>query len=223
MTSPNPNVEASKEIRNSIFANQPSGATGSATQTPFTYWGPAGGTTYLGTTNKVGFEPNDQYLLGKKSTGAYLFLNPNSYNDLVVDGSDSLSFRTIKFGDTNAISIPVTFQYRMTDYFGDSYNGLGNLGGVRGTSNGANLTYTKTIGIDIYSNPINKERFSFDIEVSARYYSKTLAGAAIPGRTFQAALNDLTGTLQTVIPSTSRNVRPNQSSRNSASGNANRT
>ena len=132
------------------------------------------------------------------------------------------------FGDTNSISIPVTFQYRMTDYFGDSYNGLGNLGGIRGTSNGANLTYTKTIGIDIYSNPINKERFSFDIEVSARYYSKTLAGAAIPGRTFQTALDDLTGTLKTVIPSTSRNVnyqsnKSQQSPRNSASGNANRT
>lgn len=228
MSSSTPNLLASQEIRNSMFANQPEGATGSSTQTPFAYWGPVGGTTYLGNTNKVGFEPNDQYLLGKQSTGAYLFLNPNSYNDLVVDGSDSLSFRTILFGDTNSISIPVTFQYRMTDYFGDSYNGLGNLGGIRGTSNGANLTYTKTIGIDIYSNPINKERFSFDIEVSARYYSKTLAGAAIPGRTFQTALDDLTGTLKTVIPSTSRNVnyqsnKSQQSPRNSASGNANRT
>ena len=216
-----PNITASQSIRNSIFANQPEDTASSNLQTPFAYWGPAGGTTFLGKTNKVGFEPNDQFLIGRKSTGAYLFLNPNSYDDLVVDGSDSLSYKTIKFGDTNTISIPVTFQYRMTDYFGDGANGLGNVGGVRGTSKGANLTYTKTIGIDIYSNPINKERFSFDIEVTARYYSRTLAGAALPGRTFQAALNDLTGTLTTVNPRTSRDITPSSSS--SALGSNSRT
>lgn len=202
-----PNVTASQEVRNSIFGNIPVGITGSGIQTPFAYWGPAGGTTNIGITNKVGFESDDQYLLGPKSVGAYLFLNPSTYGDIVVNGSDSLSFRTVEFGDTNSLTIPVTFQYRMTDYFGSSNTGLGNLAGNRFATKGQNLIYTKTIGIDIYSNPLNKERFSFDIEVTARYYSKTLTTSDVPSRTFETALDDLTKTIKTVNPNTSRNIK----------------
>lgn len=218
----NPNLEASLNIRNSIFANIPVGSTGSALQNPFAYWGTGMDSNNIGLTNKIGFEPNDQYLLGPKSTGAYLFLNPSSYSDLVVDGSDSLSFRTILFGDNNSISVPVTFQYRMTDYFGQSTTGSGNLGGVIGTAKGANLTYTKTIGIDIYSNPINKERFSFDIEVTARYYSRNYSEYEIPGRTFQSAIDDLTGTLKVLSPNTSRDTVRNEQ-RNSIRSDSNRS
>jgi hypothetical protein len=196
-----PNYAASYSIRNSIFSNVPTGSTGSALQTPLFMTQPF---TIGNTTNKVGFEPNDQYLIGPRSTGAYLFLNPNSHNDVVVDGSDALSIRQITFGDSNTISIPVTFQYRMTDYFGDGDNGIGNIAGKRTFTRSENITYTKTIGIDLYSNPLNKDRFSFDLQVSARYFSKTIGTKDIPTKTFESALDDLNQTIKTIRPTTSR-------------------
>ena len=117
--------------------------------------------------------------------------------------------KTVNFGDTTSVSIPITFQYRMTDYFGATASGLGNLAGNPNATRGQNLIYTKTIGLDIYSNPINKERFSFDVEVSARYYSRTLINADVPSRTFETALDDLNNTIRTITPSTSRNVTAN--------------
>ena len=206
MATSTPNNAAAQMIRNSMFGNLQAGQTGSNLQTPFTNFGLTAGIT--NPTNKVGFEPNDQYLLGPLSVGSYLFLNPNSYDDTVVDGSDSLSVTTINFGESNAISIPVTFQYRMTDYYGSGDSGLGNLGGNPNSASGQNLTYTKTLGIDLYTNPINKNRFSFDIQVTARYYSKTLTTADVPSKTFQNALGDLNNTLKTILPQTSRDVTP---------------
>jgi hypothetical protein len=212
-----PNLAASYSTRNSIFGNQPVGSTGSQIQTPFAYWG---STASIGTSNKIGFDPDDQYLIGPRSTGSYLYVSPNNYGDIVVDGSDSLSVRRVKFGESESISIPVTFQYRMTDYYGDGSSGFGNLAGNLNSLRGSNLTYTKTIGIDIYSNPLMKERFSFDIELTARYYSRTIVTNDIPTRTFEAALDDLNGTIKTITPRTSRNVGV---AKNSAGGNANRT
>ena len=201
ITQPLPNNVAGYSIRNSIFSNVPTGSTGSALQTPLFMTQPF---TIGNTTNKIGFEPNDQYLIGPRSTGAYLFLNPNSHNDVVVDGSDALSIRQITFGDSNTISIPVTFQYRMTDYFGDGDNGIGNVAGKRTFTRSENLTYTKTIGLDVYANPLNKERFSFDLQVSARYFSKTIGTKDIPTKTFESALDDLNQTIKTIRPTTSR-------------------
>jgi hypothetical protein len=155
---------------------------------------------------KIGFETNDQYLLGPRSVGAYLFLNPGSSTDIRVEGNDSISVKRVEFGNTKAFNIPVTFQYRMTDYFGDGANGLGNVGGNPTSNSGTNLEYVKTIGIDIYHNPITKERFSFDLEVTARYYSKTLATKDIPTRSFETALDDLNRTIKNITPSTSRDV-----------------
>jgi hypothetical protein len=135
-----------------------------------------------------------------------MFVNPNSHKDLVVNGSDSLSLKTISFGTNTALNIPVTFQYRMTDYFGLGDAGLGNVGGKPTANSSTNIEYTKTIGIDIYSNPIDKERFSFDLEVTARYYSKSLITKDIPVRSFETALDDLTKTIKVVTPRTSRDV-----------------
>jgi hypothetical protein len=217
-TATNPNIEANKDVRNSIFGNRTAGLTGSNLQTPFYYEG-SGGTAdrYA----KVSFDTNDQFLLGPKSVGSYLFLNPSSHTDIVVDGSDSLSVRRISFGEGEAISIPFTFQYRMTDYFGVGDTGIGNVGGIRNFSKNANLVYTKKLGIDIYSNPLNKERFSFDVEVTARYYSRTIVGKDIPTRTFETALDDLNKTIKTVNPTTSRDVVPVQL-RKTSGGQSNR-
>jgi hypothetical protein len=185
-------TNAQNSIRNSVLANITADSTGGLLQTPIYYEG-TGSTAdrYC----KIGFEPNDQYLLGPRSVGAYLFLNPKSHTDLVVNGGDSISVRTINFGNASAISIPFTFQYRMTDYYGNGKSGLGNLGGRITPGKNDNLVYTKLLGIDIYSNLVNKERLSFDIKVTARYYSKNTGEFEIPTRTFPSAVDDLTSLL----------------------------
>ena len=195
------NTLAKSEIRNSMLASIPKGTTGSTIQSAFYFEG-LGGTAdrYA----KIGFETSDQYLLGPKSCGSYLFVNPSKNSDLTVDGYDSLSLKSISFGSNTALNIPITFQYRMTDYFGLGDSGLGNVGGDPTANSSTNIEYTKTIGVDIYSNPIDKERFSFDLEVTSRFYSKSLITKDIPVRTFETALDDLTKTIKVVTPRTSR-------------------
>jgi hypothetical protein len=185
-------------VRNSILGNIVKGSTGSNTQNAY-YKDPSSLINC-----KIGFDVNDQFLLGPKSVGAYLFINPNSHIDMRVNGDDAISYKDIKFGNTNSISIPITFQYRMTDYFGVGDLGLGNVKGDPTSNSGTNLEYTKTIGIDVYPNPLDKERFSFDVEVTARYYSKSVITKDIPSRTFETALDDLTKTIKVVTPTTSR-------------------
>jgi len=217
-TTANPNFSASQDVRNSMFGNLIASYNGSLYQTPLFFEGTGGtGDRY----SKISFDVNDQYLLGPKSVGCYLFLNPTSHSDIVVDGSDSLSVRRITFGEEQAISVPVTFQYRMTDYFGAGNVGIGNVGGIRNFSKNANLVFTKKIGIDIYSNPINKERFSFDLEVTSRYYSRTIVGADLPSRSFETALDDLNKTIKSTTPKTTRNVTPIQL-RSTKGGDSNR-
>lgn len=117
-------------------------------------------------TVKMAFEPNDQYLLGGKSCGAYLFLSPLSIDSLTVDADNTSGKYTINTGESNAVSIDVVFQYRMTDYAGTSESSLGYVGGIS-TQPLTNLTYSKKIGLDILDSENNK--FSFDLEVFAKY------------------------------------------------------
>lgn len=200
-------INATDSIRNSILANLPIGAAGALLQTPL-YFENTGSTADR--YSKIGFESNDQFLLGPRSVGAYLFLNPSSHSQLIVNGNDSISVKSIPFGNANAISIPLTFQYRMTDYFGVGKEGTGNLGGRLTPGKNDNLTYTKTIGIDIYSNLVNKEKFSFDVEITARYYSKTVSDKDIPTRTFPSAIDDLTNIVIKTDVSTSRDTYNNR-------------
>jgi hypothetical protein len=156
--------------------------------------------------SKISFSENDKYLIGPRSVGAYLFVNPNTHSDILVDGSDSISVKQVNFGSPNSITVPVTFQYRMTDYFGAGDEGLGNVGGIPSSNSNTNIEYVKTVGIDIYSNPVNNDKFSFDLEVSARYYSKSLISKDIPTRTFESAIDDLNKTIKVVTPRTSRDI-----------------
>jgi len=117
---------------------------------------------------KLGFYNNDKYLIGKKTCGSYLFLAPASYADILVNGTDYRSVRTVEFGDDFAIEIPVVFQFRMTDYYGTSNTGTGKLGGV---DNLINLTYVKKMGLDISVK--DESTFSFDLQVSAKYKTDT--------------------------------------------------
>ena len=120
----------------------------------------------LARTTKMAFEPNDQYLLGGKSCGAYLFLSPLSIDSIVVDADNTSGKYLVKNGENNAVAIDVVFQYRMTDYGGASESSLGFVGGIA-TQPISNLTYSKRIGLDILDSANNK--FSFDLEVFAKY------------------------------------------------------
>lgn len=139
---------------------------------------------------KFGFMDNDRYLIGEETTGMYVYLNPSRPEDIRVNGSDSLASFELQPGEKK--SIPITVEYRMTDYFdeGDQYSSVSNkiinqkslslnktqyLGVVGGYSSNNlsrqdfNIEYEKTIGIDIFSR--NNTSFSFDVRVNAVYGS----------------------------------------------------
>ena len=114
---------------------------------------------------KLGFDPNDEYLIGKYTCGAYLYLFPNSYQSISVDGNHpSLSVKSVQLGSENAINVPILFQYRASDI-------LGNIGGWRSTGSLNNIKYSKKIGIDVIVK--DEAPFSFDVEISAQYKKET--------------------------------------------------
>ena len=124
---------------------------------------------------KMSFDANDQFLLGGKSVGSFLYLSPINLNTLSVDGDTKQSRKRIKGkiasqDNSNGLSIDVVFQYRMTDYYGNSaLSDRGRIGG-QAKLTFPNLTYTKKIGLDIFDK--YDEQFSFDLEVFAKYRSK---------------------------------------------------
>lgn len=118
-------------------------------------------------TLKMSFDANDQYLLGGNSCGSYLFISPINAESLLVDGDNKFGRKYVTTGESNAVSIDVVYQYRMTDYAGNNPStDIGRIGGIMST-NLSNLTYAKRIGIDVFD--ADGEQFSFDIEVFAKY------------------------------------------------------
>lgn len=118
-------------------------------------------------TFKMSFNSNDQYLLGGRSVGAFLFMSPINLFSLSVSGDNDLSLNCLKQGVNNSIAIDIEFQYRMTDYAGDDdLTDIGNIGGLQGSAV-SNLTYSKKIGLDIFDK--TGDQFSFDLEVFAKY------------------------------------------------------
>jgi hypothetical protein len=120
---------------------------------------------------KLGFSPNDEYLIGKYSCGAYLYMFPLQYEDISVTGNfPARATKQITFGSENSINIPVLFQFRCSDR-------LGNIGGFRVGSTLNNIKYQKKIGIDI----IVKDNvpFSFDLEISSQYTKETSLDAPL--------------------------------------------
>jgi hypothetical protein len=115
--------------------------------------------------DKLGFDPNDEYLVGKYSCGSYLFMAPSSHSPIQVEGSTTLATKTLQSGTQNAIVVPVIFQMRCSDK-------LGNVGGYRSSGDIRNITYTKRLGIDIKVS--NEELFSFDLMVSGSYAKTAL-------------------------------------------------
>lgn len=123
---------------------------------------------------KLGFYTNDRYLVGSKTCGSYLYLAPTSYADILVDGTDYKAVRSVEFGDSNKIEIPVVYQFRMTDYYGAGSAGTGRIGGM---TTAVNLTYIKKIGIDITAQ--DESVFSFDMQITAKYKVDTPSQATI--------------------------------------------
>ena len=127
----------------------------------------------LGRPLKMSFEENDQYLLGGRSCGAFLFMSPINIETLKVGGDTRRSKKEInpkKDNESNAVSVDIVFQYRMTDYFGNNEAlDSGRIGGFARLAYN-NLTYTKKIGFDIFDKL--DEQFSFDLEVFAKYSPK---------------------------------------------------
>jgi hypothetical protein len=186
-------------VRNSGFA--PLVATdvtsGSLKQAAYKYYN-TGATYDSANSSKMAFEEYDQYLIGSNSCGAYLFLSPtNNTGAINVDGSNQLSIKTLPFGSENSINIPIVFQYRMTDFFGEGTDGLGSIGGDF-TNQTSQLEYTKRLGIDIYSN--QTERFSFDVEITARYRSKSLQYEEVPSRQLENVVDDLARSVRFLNP-----------------------
>lgn len=121
---------------------------------------------------KLGFYPNDRYLIGKKTCGSYLMIAPASTKQMSVDGTDYRANYKLEQGEDKAIRIPVIFQYRMTDYYGSGSNGTGVVGGWSTTQAPTNLTYGKKIGLDIYVK--DEGIFSFDLLIKASYTRESL-------------------------------------------------
>ena len=110
--------------------------------------------------NKLGFVDSDEFLCGRYSCGAYLYLAPTSHVNVQIEGTTQQAKKTLEFGKENSITVPVIFQMRAQDK-------LGYIGGYRTSGALKNVTYIKKIGIDIQVR--NEELFSFDISVSGSY------------------------------------------------------
>lgn len=115
---------------------------------------------------KLGFAPNDSFLVGKYTCGAYLFIMPNEFTTISVDGNHpTLSTKSVVAGQENAINIPIVFQFRCSDK-------LGYIGGYRKPEPQlTNIKYGKTMGFDIYIK--GQTPFSFDVTVTCQYKQDT--------------------------------------------------
>ena len=109
----------------------------------------------------MGFSDYDKYLIGKNTCGAYLFLTPELPKTLHT-GSNIYNKGLIL--NSSEIRIPILFQCRMSDYYGEGNNSQGRIGGDASKSN---INYSKKIGLDFLQK--NKDLFSFDLTVEMQY------------------------------------------------------
>jgi peptidyl-tRNA hydrolase len=169
-------IQGNGLVRMSKNSARRANMTDGALQNPYklTTWINDGGVSKTQTL-KMSFDANDQYLLGGHSCGAYLYLAPLEKTSLSVSADNKFGTKALKQGATNAISVDLIFQYRMTDYYGiadtgisttSSVNETGRIGGIVGNTL-SNITYSKKIGIDILEK--NGDSFFFDVEVYAKY------------------------------------------------------
>ena len=131
----------------------------------------SGTTDFTNYPAKLGFAKNDEWLIGKYSCGAYLYIAPKDYTAINVDGTTELAKTTLEFGEDKGINIPLIFQFRCSDK-------LEKVGGYRTTGDISNITYFKKIGIDIQVR--NEALYSFDVEVTCKYEQDSLVTQTYP-------------------------------------------
>lgn len=124
-----------------------------------------GPTVWENIAGKLGFYQGDEYLIGKKTCGAYLFLAPSLPGSLTVDATNDSGKRVIPFNQEK-IEVPIVFQFRLTDI-------LGHIGGWRSAGQPRNITYRKKIGLDIQIK--DDQLVSFDVEVFGKYEADSMA------------------------------------------------
>lgn len=117
-------------------------------------------------TDIMQFSDNDKYLIGKNSTGSKLFMRISDIQNLQVSTSDSASSITLQQGQSNAILIPIVYQYRMTDAKG-RINGDSSL-----SLSASNIEYQKKMGVDLV---VGNELFKFDFIVRSKFRQTTLS------------------------------------------------
>ena len=145
-------------------------------------------------TNKISFQDDDKYLVGAKSCGCYMYLSPQTYEDVRVNGNDSASKTQLEFSTAKGKAIQIVYQFRMTDYFGPGTAGIGRIGGASGVTQ---VLYSKILGIDIF---YDEQKFSFDLEITSRYKSNSVGSSDIPTLTFQNTANELSNSVSQITP-----------------------
>lgn len=136
----------------------------------------AGGTLdFSNFPRKLSFTAEDKYLIGSNTVGSYLFMGANNHRSLYTGTNSYNKGYVLKNGDNYSLRVPVTFQYRMTDYNGEGSDGIGTIGGYG--SGARNLTYTKQIGLDVLFSDAGL--FSFDIRVTAKYQPSNLSNTKV--------------------------------------------
>lgn len=105
------------------------------------------------------FDNGDKFLVGSNSVGCAMYINFENITSYQVNGIDSSSSKDIYSGEQSALLIPITFQYRMSDAFGNS-------NGSPSTTANANFEYNKTLGFDLL---VGNQKFSFDLELYSMY------------------------------------------------------
>lgn len=134
----------------------------------------------IGSTDIMQFADNDKYLVGKNSTGSKLFMRISDIQNIQVSTSDASSSITLHNGESNAIMIPIVFQYRMTD-------AKGRISGDSSLSlSASNIEYTKKMGVDLN---VGGEMFKFDLNVSAKFRQTTLSASNTTNNTIISAVD----------------------------------
>lgn len=116
----------------------------------------------IGESSKIGFHHDDRYLVGKDTCGAYVYLSPQ--NPKAISTNTNIYNKGIIINNSE-IRIPIIFECRMTDYYGDGSQGEGRVNGEDGVKN---VVYEKVIGFDLIQKFID-DIFSFDITIKMKY------------------------------------------------------
>lgn len=111
------------------------------------------------------YSKNDKYLIGRNSVGATLYTSINDIESYQVEGVDTSSTKTIFSGDQDSIIIPLEYQFRMSDAFG-------NPNGDTSLSLNSEFEYKKKIGFDVH---LQGSRLSFDVIINSKFRASNSA------------------------------------------------